>query len=63
MIAVIVVAYALSSGDPIKTGEGLYSDVFFLKLSDTCLYSMYCLLGVACLGLIANITGVFKKYL
>ena len=63
LIAVIVAAYALSSGDPIKTGEGLYSDVFFLKLSDTCLYSMYCLLSVACLSLIANITGVFKKYL
>jgi len=63
LAAVILVSYVLSSADPIKTGEGLYTNVFLLKLSDTCLYSLYCLLGVACLSLIANITGIFKKYL
>ena len=62
LIAVLAIAYALSSGEPLKTGEGLCTDTFSLKLSDTCLYSVYCLLSVACLGLILNITGIFKKY-
>lgn len=61
LVVVIVIAYALSSGDPIRTGEGLYTDVFFLKLSDTCLYAMYCLLLVAFVSLITNMTGIFKR--
>lgn len=61
MFAVIAVAYLLSSSASIRLGDNsLCEDVFDLKLTDTCLYSIYVLSLVAIVAALLSMTGVFK---
>ena len=43
------------------TGDGLYTDTFWLKITDMLIYSIYFLFGVAAIGTIVNLSGIFKK--
>ncbi len=61
MFAVIAVSYFLASGDPIRKGDGsLVENLFELKLTDTCLYSMYALALVAIVAALLSMVGAFK---
>ncbi len=61
LVALVLVTYAMGSDAPVKTGDGVYSDTFWLKITDMFLYSTYFLLGVAVLATLINLTGIFRK--
>ena len=46
---------------PLMTGTGLYEDAFWLQATDAIIYTIYVLLGVTAVTLIASLTGIFKK--
>lgn len=61
MFAAIIVSYFLSSDIPVRKGDGkLEESVFNLKLTDTCLYSMYALALVSIASALLAMLGVFK---
>lgn len=61
MLAAVVISYFTASTDSVILGGGkICEDVFDLKLSDTCLYSMYALLLVAIIAALCSMIGVFK---
>ena len=60
-IPVLVVAWFLGSKAPLMTGTGLYEDAFWLQATDAIIYTVYILLGVTAVALIASLTGIFKK--
>lgn len=61
MFAAVAVSYLLSSTVPVRLGDNtLFSDVFDLKLSDTCLYSIYALSAVAIIVALLAMCGAFK---
>lgn len=61
MLVAIVVSYLISSTEPVRLGDkSQVTKVFDLKLTDTCLYSMYALLVVAVLSALLAMVGVFK---
>ena len=43
------------------TGTGLYEDAFWLQATDAIIYTIYVLLVVTAIALIASLTGIFKK--
>ena len=43
------------------TGTGPYTDAFWLKITDMLIYSIYFLFGVAAVGTLINLSGIFKK--
>lgn len=60
-LAAVVVSYFLSSTESIRLGDNkLVEDAFTLKLTDTCLYSIYALAAVTILSAILAMLGVFK---
>ncbi|MBO4499025.1 MAG: hypothetical protein J5732_02090 [Bacteroidaceae bacterium] len=60
-LAAVVVSYFLSSSEAIRLGDhSLFEDQSMLKLTDTCLYTMYALAAVAILTAILAMIGVFK---
>ena len=61
LVVVLVVSYSMGSEATIMTGDGPYSDAFWLKITDMLIYSIYCLFGVAAVGTILNLSGIFKK--
>lgn len=60
-VITLVVSYIIASDAPVKTGDGVYDDVFWLKMTDMFIYAIYALMVVASLGLLVNLTGIFKK--
>ena len=60
-IPVLVVAWFIGDASPLMTGTGLYEDAFWLQLTDAIIYTVYALLGVTAVALIASLTGIFKK--
>lgn len=61
-VAVLVVAYAMSSDAPLQMASGeIFTDTMLLKLSDMMIYSIYVLLGVAAVATVLNLTGIFRK--
>ena len=61
MFAAVAVSYLISSTEPIRKGDGvLVKNIFDLKLSDTCLYSIYALSAVAIIVTLLAMIGVFK---
>ena len=60
-IPVLVVAWFIGSKSPIMTGTGLYEDAFWLQAADAIIYTIYVLLVVTAIALIASLTGIFKK--
>ena len=61
LVIVLVVSYSIGSESAIMTGTGPYTDAFWLKMTDMLIYSIYFLLGVAAIGTLINLTGIFKK--
>ena len=49
------------STSPIMTGTGLYEDAFWLQATDAIIYTIYVLLVVTAVALVASLTGIFKK--
>ena len=60
-IPVLVIAWFIGSKAPIMTGTGLYEDAFWLQAADAIIYTIYVLLVVTAIALIASLTGIFKK--
>ena len=61
-VAVLVVAWAIASDEPITLASGeTFTDASMLKMSDMMIYSIYTLLGVAAVATLLNLTGIFKK--
>ena len=61
MLAAIVISYLVASPESVRLGDdSLFDKVGLLKLSDTCLYSIYALLVVAIIAALCSMTGAFK---
>lgn len=61
LVIVLVVSYSIGSDAAVMTGTGAYTDTFWLKISDMLIYSIYFLLGVAAIGTLINLSGIFKR--
>ncbi|WP_299232064.1 hypothetical protein [uncultured Bacteroides sp.] len=62
IIVLLVVAYNMGSDAPVTLADGTtYADVLWLKVTDMLIYSTYVLLGIAVLGTLVNLSGIFKK--
>ena len=46
---------------PLMTGTGLYEDAFWLQATDAIIYTVYVLLVVTAVALVASLSGIFKK--
>ncbi len=61
-LVIIVISMLCASSTPIRIGGDILVDnTFDLKLTDTCLYSIYVLLIAAVLATGAAMTGLFKS--
>lgn len=56
-VALLVLSFVLSSSAPVHTGEGNYSDVFWLKVTDMFLYTTYILLFAAAMAALYGMSG------
>ena len=61
LVVVLVVSYSMGSDATVMTGTGPYTDAFWLKITDMLIYSIYFLFGVAAVGTLINLSGIFKK--
>ena len=62
IIALIFVAYLLSSNAPLPMSDGtIYEDKFNLVLSDVVLFTQYVLIGVAVICSIISLTGFVRN--
>lgn len=61
LILSLIIAYAMGTDTVVITGDGAYTDVFWLKVTDMFIYAIYFLMLVATFGLLVNMTGIFKK--
>ena len=60
--AVIGGAYAIASEEPLTMADGSqFTDVMWLKLTDTMIYVMYFLLTVTGVATLINLSGIFKR--
>ena len=60
-VPVMIVTWFLGSKAPIMTGTGLYEDAFWLQATDAIIYTVYVLLVVTAVALVASLSGIFKK--
>lgn len=61
ILVVVGVSYAMSSSEPIITATNEYTNAFALKLTDTSLFAMYALMGIAILSIfVGEIRNFFK---
>ena len=60
-VPVLAITWFMGSKAPVTTGTGLYEDAFWLQATDAIIYTIYVLLGVTAVALIAGLSGVFKK--
>ncbi len=60
-LPVLVVTWFVGSTAPIMTGTGLYEDAFWLQATDAIIYTIYVLLIVTAIALVASLSGIFKK--
>ena len=62
LVVLLIVTYNIGSSETVVLGDGSeYSDVTMLKVSDMLLYSTYVLIGIAAIGTLINLSGIFKK--
>ena len=61
LVAVIAISYAIGSDEPVTANGMPYTDIFWLKITDMFLYSIYILLGASVLATVVNMLGIFKK--
>ena len=60
-LPVLVITWFVGSKAPIVTGTGLYEDAFWLQATDAIIYTIYVLLGITAVVLIAGLSGILKK--
>ena len=60
-VPVLAITWFMGSKAPVATGTGLYEDAFWLQATDAIIYTIYVLLGVTAVALIAGLSGIFKK--
>ena len=60
-LPVLVITWFLGSKAPLMTGTGLYEDAFWLQATDAIIYTVYVLLVVTAIALVASLSGIFKK--
>lgn len=60
-IGLLVAGAFLGDSSPVRTGQGLYENTFWIVATDAMLYTIYILVAVTLVGLILNLTGIFKK--
>ena len=60
-LPVLVITWFVGSTAPIMTGTGLYEDAFWLQATDAIIYTIYVLLIVTAIALVASLSGIFKK--
>ena len=60
-LPVLAIAWFMGSKSPIMTGTGLYEDAFWLQATDAIIYTVYVLLIVTAVALVASLSGIFKK--
>ena len=62
LIVLLIVTYNVGSSETVLLGDGTeFSDVTMLKVSDMLIYSTYVLFGIAAIGTLLNLSGIFKK--
>jgi membrane protease YdiL (CAAX protease family) len=62
LIALLAITWAIGSTDPVTLTDGtVFSDGSMIKLTDCMLNSLYVLLIVGVVGLLLNLSGVFKR--
>ena len=62
LVVLLIVTYNIGSSETVVLGDGSeYSDVTMLKVSDMLLYSTYVMFGIAAIGTLINLSGIFKK--
>ena len=62
LVVLLIVTYNIGSSETVVLGDGSeYSDVTMLKVSDMLLYSTYVLFGIAAIGTLINLSGIFKE--
>jgi uncharacterized membrane protein (UPF0182 family) len=54
LIVLLGVTYSMGSDAAVRTGDGLYTDAFWLKISDMLLYSIYFLLGATVVAILVS---------
>ena len=60
--AVLVVCYGMASEEPLTMADGSqFTDVMWLKMTDTMIYVMYFLLTVTGIATLVNLSGIFKR--
>ena len=61
-LPVLIITYFLGDGTPIRLGTGeLYESTFWLVATDAMIYTIYVLVIVTILALVASLSGIFKK--
>ena len=61
-VVVLVVSYGMGSDSPVVLADGsAYTDTGWLKITDMLIYSIYFLFGVAAIGTLVNLSGIFKR--
>lgn len=60
-VPLLVIGAILGSSAPVRTGQGIYDNSFWCLATDAMLYTIYALVAVTLIGLILNLTGIFKK--
>ena len=58
----LIVSYGMGSDSPVVLADGsAYTDTGWLKITDMLIYSIYFLFGVAAIGTLVNLSGIFKR--
>lgn len=60
-VPVLIVAWFVGSTSPIMTGTGIYEDTFWLQATDAIIYTVYVLLVVTAIALVASLSGIFRR--
>ena len=62
LIGSIIASYTMASAEPLVLPSGkIFDDATLLVLTDTMVYTLYALMVFATIGLIVNLSGIFRK--
>ena len=62
LVVLLVVTYNAGSAEPVLMADGnTFTEVTMLKVSDMLIFSTYALLGIATVGTLINLSGIFKR--
>ena len=62
LVVLFIVTWMIASDKPLALADGsIFSDATMLKVSDMMIYAIYALFGIAALGTLLNLSGIFKK--